>query len=269
MNRKERNPEPPALKLHWYQYSLRTLLLFVLICSILCSCVAVRMQHAKRQREAAAAIVKLGGYVRYDWQVNASGNGVPSARPPGPTWLRSLLGDDIFANVYFVCGTKDRSLITDEAMAYLQELTNLRELDLYGTAITDAGLKNLKALTHLEVLKLSDTQITDAGLENLKGLTQLKDLDLTDTGITDAGLENLKGLAGLQRLCLYQTTNITDAGLKHLQGLIQLKNLDLISTDVTQEGVNKLQQALPGCQIDSSCRTDMILRSVPPGGGLF
>ncbi len=42
---------------------------------------------------------------------------------------------------------------------------------------------------------------------------------------------------------------ITDAGLENLKGLNQLTEIDLLKTRVTDEGVNKLQQALPHCQI--------------------
>ena len=45
------------------------------------------------------------------------------------------------------------------------------------------------------------------------------------------------------------STNVTDAGLKHLEGLTGLAELNLYGTQVTDEGVNKLQQALPNCEI--------------------
>jgi hypothetical protein len=50
-------------KLRWFQFSLRTLLVFVTLCAIPCSWLAVKMQQAKRQREAVVAIEKLGGFV--------------------------------------------------------------------------------------------------------------------------------------------------------------------------------------------------------------
>ena len=90
------NPQP---RRRWFQYSLRTLLLFMLLVSIGMSWVAVRIQRARRQREAVEAIQKLGGLVRYDYQVQQSGNPLPGAGPPGPAWLRNLLGEDIFARV--------------------------------------------------------------------------------------------------------------------------------------------------------------------------
>ena len=69
-------------------------------------------------------------------------------QPPGPAWLRKLLGDDLFVNV--------------------------TKVDLRGSQVSDAGLKHLKGLTQLQELNLNDTKVSDAGLQHLKGLTQLQ-----------------------------------------------------------------------------------------------
>ena len=66
--------------------------------------------------------------------------------------------------------------------------------------------------------------------------------------VTDVGLAHLTGLANLQTLVLTQT-KVTDAGLAHLKGLTNLQDLWLGNTKVTEAGVNKLQKALPNCQI--------------------
>ncbi len=89
--------------------------------------------------------------------------------------------------------------ITDEGLHNLKCLTNLKELDISGSAsnpdrrnITDAGLENLKGLTNLEKLNLDRTQITDKGLGHLKGITKLKQLSLRDTAVTHVGIHSLQ-----------------------------------------------------------------------------
>ena len=47
--------ESPTPKLRWYQFSLRSLLLFVLACSLVCSWLGVKMQRAREQKQAVEA----------------------------------------------------------------------------------------------------------------------------------------------------------------------------------------------------------------------
>jgi len=86
-----------------FQFSLRTLLLVVTLCALACSRLAVKMQQAKRQQVAVTEIKELGGTVTYDWQIDADGHSRPNAQPPGPVWLRNVLGDDCFGNVTVAC----------------------------------------------------------------------------------------------------------------------------------------------------------------------
>jgi hypothetical protein len=229
---------------------------------------AERLQRAKRQKEAVAAIgVMGGGDVFYDWHHVTDGQ--PKQQPPGPAWARNVLGDDFFASVVYVYF--HGSQVSDAGMESVAGLSQLNELWLFGSQVTDAGLERLKSLSHLQHLGLS-ARITDSGLAQLKGLSQLNELVLNDTKITDAGLEHLKGLNQLKTLFLIDTrigdsglkqlrglsqlselrlggTQVTDAGLEHLKGLSELYWLWLDNTKVTDAGVKKLQQALPNCEI--------------------
>ena len=48
-------------KRRWFQFSLRTLLVFVTLCAIPCSWLAVKLRQMKREEAAAAVIEKAGG----------------------------------------------------------------------------------------------------------------------------------------------------------------------------------------------------------------
>ena len=55
------------------------------------------MEAARRQREAVATIEKVGGVVDYDWEYDEGRTTfLANAHPPGPPWLRGLLGDEFF-----------------------------------------------------------------------------------------------------------------------------------------------------------------------------
>jgi hypothetical protein len=221
-------------------------LAFVLLVSIALSWLAVKLERARSQRQAVEAIVQSGGVVWYDYQLNDRGQYyVSRPKPPFPTWMRQLLGDDFFFDVLNV----DAGDFTDKTMTHLAQLSRLKRLGLTDTQVTDAGLAHLEGLTNLEWLSLSGTQVSDAGMERLRGLGHLRSLDLDYTQITDAGLAHLEGLTSLQQLQLIDT-RVTDDGLEHLEGLVNLKELYLWHTQVTSEGAKKLREALPECRIE-------------------
>ncbi len=253
-----------------HSFSLLALLIFVTLAGCGFGWLGFKVREARRQQAAVAAIRKSGGFVAYDYQFDARGGDIPHAIPPGPAWLRSLLGDDFFGNVHtvFLVGenTTDadverlkefkalRSLslhgtqVTDAGLENLAGLTQLTELMLDGTRISDAGLERLPVLTKLDTLLLDGTQVTGPGLDRLQGASHLRFMCLSDTRVTDAGLQHLKELTQLRWLYL-DGTQITDAGLENLNGLTQLEHLWVDRTAVTDAGVAKLQKTLPNCVI--------------------
>ncbi len=234
------------------QYSLRSLLIFVLAANAGMAWFGARYRAAKQQREAVAGIRALGGEVFYDYEQEAWRGTVA---PPGPAWARRLLGVDFFADVVGVCPgilpTLSHSCppITDEWLEQIGKLSRLEGLDLtLWSGLSDAKLARLERLARLKTLRLDGYWVTDAGLAHLRGLTRLEELDLNGCRVTDAGLRHLRGLTRLRTLNLDQT-GVTDAGLEHLRGLKELRTLNLNCTDVTDEGAKKLQRALPKCEI--------------------
>jgi hypothetical protein len=207
-----------------FQFSLRSLMLLVVVVAIPCSWFATAMKAARRQHAAVEAIEKLGGIVNYDYQTDWL---VPAPQPPAPAWLCERVGVDLLANVTSV-GSFKQSEIGDAIMKHLRGFTQLQELDLSGTKVSDDGLEQLKGFTRLQYLCLKGTRVSDTGLEHLKGLAQLQNLDLSRTKVSDAGLEHLKGLTQLQWLWLCET-KVSETGFWELQEA--LPNSGLYYTD--------------------------------------
>jgi hypothetical protein len=199
--------DPPKRKRRWFQFSLRSLFVFTLICAIPCTWLGRKIERKHTEREAVEAIVKLGGDVQYVSEQSG-------AKPAAPSWLRDLLGENFFDDVELV----DLSFmqVKDDGFEKLKALTELKRLLLTATGANDAALQNLRALTRLQELRLGETNVTDAGLDNLKRLTQLQRLNLDRTKIIGSGLVGLKGLAELHSLDLEQAS-VTDAGLVSLK----------------------------------------------------
>ena len=95
------------------------------------------------------------------------------------------------------------------AVNYCQLLLPLKKqlvwLKCGDTKITDSAVAFIAQCTNLTFLQLNNTLITDKGLQQLASLKQLQSLNLVSTNITMNGLETLKDLKQLQSLYLYQT----------------------------------------------------------------
>jgi Leucine-rich repeat (LRR) protein len=129
-----------------FQYGLRTLLLLTLLVSIGMSWIATAMQRAKRQREVARAIEKLGGRVWWDLASRHEA---------------SFLSEVVYVDL-------SGGQIQDEALQSLRELTHLARLNLNNSDITDSQLRHLKGLAQLRWLELEAPRVTDAAVKELQ-----------------------------------------------------------------------------------------------------
>ncbi len=219
-----------------FQYSLRSLLVLVVVVAVPCNWITVEMKNAREHSKAVKAI-GYGYFLR------------PQRQSFVPAWLRRTLGDDLFDTFDGI--SVREGAIEDAEWKYFSALPELRVLHLSGCFPhnSDAAMEHIKGLHQLEDLDLNcQEKITDTGLKNLKGLTSLQKLNITRTAITDSGLAYLHELRQLKSLKLIGT-QITDAGLENLAGLDRLEELCLHGTHVTEPGVQKLQRALPSCNI--------------------
>jgi hypothetical protein len=227
-----------------FRYGLRSFLLFVAIASCGLGWVGAR-HHAKlREREAVAAFTfgTANGRVLYDYQYNPVSNKVDlSAKPPGPSWIRALLGDDYFATVHVVSlrPVEEKYYVVSN-LRHLKSLSGLRRLDIDRLGYPDDVLVHIEGLTNLERLNMSRCHFTDAALVHLKGLSQLKELDLRATRIKGKGLSNLRGLNRLEKLDL-SANSIDESDVIHLISVLpQLRELSLEPTKMSDEGLRRL-----------------------------
>jgi hypothetical protein len=166
-------PIIPTPRRRWLQFTLRTMLVLILIVSVPLGWFAHKLREAREHRAAVKAIQTLGGRVG-SW----------------PDRLGRLPGEEVYGDLVWV--NLSRTPVRDAGLVYLRGLRTLYRLNLDATKVTDAGLVHLNGLTQLEELSLDSTQITDAGLEHLRGLTQLRTVDLRNTQVTDKGVNELQ-----------------------------------------------------------------------------
>ena len=86
---------------------------------------------------------------------------------------------------------------SDESLKHVAALTSLRKLDLgICDDVSDDGARHLKNLTELEEVNLFGTNIGNAGQAHLAALTKLTKLGLSGHG-TEEGLRHLEALTGI------------------------------------------------------------------------
>jgi hypothetical protein len=143
------------------------MLVFVTLCALVCSWLAVRIKQARRQGEAVAVVHEMADrHVYYDWQFNYDGKLAANAIAPAPESLRKLLGDDFFADVTYL--SLDALTERQADLPSLAALTRIKRLILIGPNISDVGISRLEALIDLNELVISEDAITDKALKRLQ-----------------------------------------------------------------------------------------------------
>jgi Leucine-rich repeat (LRR) protein len=221
----------------WLRFSLRTMMLLV---TLLCVWLGVTSYRANKQKRAVERLAGQGS-VGYDYQTTAP-FGAPRPLPPGPAWLRELIGSDYFvtvdsADVYVKSAG-------DDSIAALEDFPQLCSLDLHGPGVTDSVLARLSKLTQLRNLCLYDNSITESGWESVGQFIHLKRLLLGGSNVTDVSLERIAGLGELVELRMVDCP-VTDVGLQYIKRLRHLQLLDIRGTGITDTGLADLQRAFP------------------------
>ena len=135
----------------------------------------------------------------------------------------------------------ERSIISEEGLRYVGELSQLKKLYLGQTQLrTGKGLVHLHGLKQLSYLSMRQLPIGNDALKLIGELKQLDSLGLDDTKITDSGIKHLAQLKKLSVLWLNRT-RITHRGVADLAELPRLRRLYLAGTRATGPGLATLK----------------------------
>ena len=233
---------------HRLRFSLGTMLIVV---TLLCLVFGLWTSRAVRQRNAVAALQAFGPNVSvlYAYEVDANYES-KDGDPPGPEWLRELLGIDYLATVVSVTIDPipdDERTVLDDQLAVLKELADLRALELAECyEVTDAGIARLRDLTALRKLDMHVLQLTGAGLAALEPLTHLQELSLRECrNLTDDGMAHLGRITSLRKLEIDGSELLTNTGMAELRSLPNLESLSLDLSGATTDAVLESLQSLP------------------------
>ena len=164
-------------KRRWLRYSLRSMLVVVLVLSVWLGWMA---NQAAKQRKAVATVWSLGGSVVYECEVADDAPAVfflddiggdlqaVPVGPPSEGRLHDLIGHDWFHDVVHVFFAS--SDVTNKRLAMILDgLPNIVSVDLIYCSVTDAGLEHLASLEQLETVGLhGPTNFTVDGIARLR-----------------------------------------------------------------------------------------------------
>lgn len=174
--------------------------------------------------------------------------------------------------------------VGDTTLGFLEQLVNLRHLNLQSTNLTDIPFVHLKNLSRLEelhvdgilsftgkglealgpqgaraplrVLTATNTKLGVFGFESIGSFRDLEVLAAGSAGVADIHLTALRGLSQLRVLQL-QGNSLSDQGLRILSGMKQLEQLNLSGNPlVTNDTLQRIQnhKQLRGLSIEgTSC----------------
>lgn len=135
------------------------------------SAIAGVLARVERQRQAVAAIEKLGGAVVYEGPADSYGG--------SQGWLRTCLGRDAFDDVVavYLSGTP----ATDADLACLLSLRRIKTIGLASTRVTDDGLPYLRTCELLMHVDLRFTEVSSGAAAALRrALPQAKVQSVSD-----------------------------------------------------------------------------------------
>lgn len=115
--------------------------------------------------------------------------------------------------------------------------------------IDDDVLVHLAGLPKLKQFHAIYTRITGEGFKHLRNAKQLDILDLYACPITDKGLQQLKHVSQLRQVNLIGS-KVTDNSIKMLVGCKKLQYLGVGDSRISPQGIQKLQIALPDCEVE-------------------
>jgi len=193
------------------------------------------VQRAFKSEATESAVLDLAKDERF-YAYSISSDGQPTAALAFGLLGNSQISRDGFGKLQQIPSLEldlSERRMSDDEIAELAKLTNLRSLRMSNTSIDDTSIASLSGLVELRELGLSQTDVSDAGVKKLSPLTKLHTLWMADSQITDAGLKHLKAFPALVELDLHGT-QVTDSGLPTLAALPQLRRLNIQGTHISK-----------------------------------
>ncbi len=161
-------------------------------------------------------------------------------RECSPNWLEQI--DALKGNLNSLRSIR----VSDNAStSAISQFPSLRNVYLYSQGITDEGVAKLAGLKELRVVNLIQTAVTDDGAKFLNSVPNLKEFGCFGTSLTQVALMHIVNPKGVTKLNL-RASAITDEGLvAALPSFPNLESLELSENDAITDKCVAAIVALP------------------------
>ncbi|PQO36574.1 hypothetical protein [Blastopirellula marina] len=207
-----------------FRFSLRELLIVTFVLSIPLAWLGRSYFRAQEEQAIIDQIENLGGQVYFGYELKTLVNSQSRHEPPGPKWIRTLLGEHIFATVHRIRIPQNQ--LTDEIVAKLARLRALESISLNSDQVTGKSLGYIRRMPHLESLWLESDKIQPEDLKKLVDFPSLTILGLKGAAASPQHLQQLPPLPRLKTLKISESL-ATDEHLLPLSRFPQLRHLSL------------------------------------------
>jgi hypothetical protein len=229
-------PASTSGKRRRFQFSLRTLLLAVLVVAVLIWIA----EPARQTYEHRRVVNELLRYRQTELDLDRW------------SWFESLIGSQLDPKQHASVRSVSLNVsTTDDDLRDLQYLPELKKLELICPNVTDAGFEHMESLRDLEWLAICCPNVTAKSIAILPRLPRLKELYVWPRSeaeirsisecanlevlnlfglVSDEGLEHLAQMGNLRELTLTEASSLvslTSRGLAHLNHLANLESLDV------------------------------------------
>ena len=219
-------------------------LMAVVVCV---AAIAAFVSHRSRLHQSQIEQLRHSGYLNIDsaeWQ------------PFGPHCLREWTGPNYWSWGDVLCAAE---IEHSDEIAKLGGRESIRVL-----RITTVRCDAMPSLDDYHSLLAIDMFMVGYDYSNYEGdedpefwpclhviaqCDSIQGLNLYETGVTDRGLRELARMPNLTHLELSVNPGVTDAGVIELASVKSLRKVGLWGTGVTKDGIERLQAALPNCEI--------------------
>jgi hypothetical protein len=132
---------------HWYQFGLRTLLIFVTLAGCGFAWIGLKVRTGFEQRRIVSELQALGARVEYDHEDSLF---FKSLQPPKRTWLDHYIAIDFLPAA---TGVYPSRYAVGKALHLAAQLPQLDTIDLTSCDVFDTDLAELRGLSTLKECK--------------------------------------------------------------------------------------------------------------------